>query len=76
MAFRSRVVIRFGDPIPTEGIRGREGRDELEARVRAALGELLPKREPNAPRRRPLRFLGDLLTGSADLARRRAERGE
>lgn len=76
MAFRSRVVIRFGDPIPTEGIRGREGREGLEQRVRTALGALLPEREPGVPRRRPLRFLGDLLTGPADLARRRAERGE
>lgn len=76
MAFRSRVAIRFGDPIPTEGIRGREGRDDLEQRVRVALGELLPSREPKIPRRRPLRFLGDLLTGPADLERRRADRGE
>jgi hypothetical protein len=28
------------------------------------------------PHRRPLRFLGDLLTGADDLARRRAELGE
>jgi 1-acyl-sn-glycerol-3-phosphate acyltransferase len=76
MWFRKRVVFRYGEPIATAETRGREGRDELDRRVRAAMQALLPEREPRLPRRRPLRFLGDLLTGPADLSRRRAELGE
>lgn len=76
MWFRRRVVFRFGEPIPTELIRGREGRAALEEQVRTAMMALLPKTEPRLPRRRSLRFLGDLLTGADDLARRRAELGE
>ncbi|MEO8638617.1 MAG: lysophospholipid acyltransferase family protein [Chloroflexota bacterium] len=76
MWFRRRVVFRYGDPIPTTDTRGREARDELDRQVRAAMLALLPKTEPRLPRRRPLRFLGDLLTGPEDLARRRAELGE
>lgn len=76
MWFRSRVVFRYGEPIPTDGARGREGRAEVDRRVRQAMLDLLPDNEPRRPRRRPLRFLGDLLTGSADVARRRAELGE
>ncbi|HYM53554.1 MAG TPA: lysophospholipid acyltransferase family protein [Candidatus Dormibacteraeota bacterium] len=74
--FRRRVEIRFGEPIPTSATRGREARAELDARVRSAMAALLPEREPRLPRRRPLRRLGDLLTGAEDLARRRAELGE
>ena len=74
--FRSRVEVRCGDPIPTEGARSREQRQAIEDRVRAAFGELLPSAEPQRPRRRPLRFLGDLLTGATDLARRKAELGD
>jgi 1-acyl-sn-glycerol-3-phosphate acyltransferase len=76
MWFRKRVVFRYGEPIPTADTRGREARDELDRQVRAAIEALLPKTEPRIPGRRPLRFLGDLLTGPADLARRRAELGE
>jgi 1-acyl-sn-glycerol-3-phosphate acyltransferase len=76
MWFRKRVVFRYGDPIPTTAAKGRDGRAALEAQVRAAMEALLPDREPRLPRRRPLRFLGDLLTGPADLERRRAELGE
>ena len=74
--FRKRVVFRYGDPIPTSGARGREARAALDAQVRAAMLALMPTREPRLSRRRPLRFLGDLLTGPADLERRRAELGE
>ena len=76
MWFRSRVVFRYGEPIPTADARGREARAELDGKVRAAMLALLPTTEPRLPRRRPLRFLGDLLTGPADLERRRAELGE
>ncbi|MBA3688013.1 MAG: 1-acyl-sn-glycerol-3-phosphate acyltransferase [Chloroflexi bacterium] len=76
MWFRRRVVFRYGDPIPTTGTRGREARDELDRTVRAAIQSLMPKTEPRLPRRRPLSFLGDLLTGPADLERRRAQLGE
>lgn len=74
--FRRRVVIRFGAPIPTADARDRGARDALEARVHMALQELLPATEPLLPLRRPLRFIGDLLTGAGDLARRREELGE
>lgn len=74
--FRRRVEIRFGDPIPAAQARTRQARDELEARVRDAFAELLPRTEPSLPRRRPLGAVGDLLTGSDDLARRRTELGE
>ena len=73
--FRRRVEIRFGDPVPTEGARSREGRQAVEDRLRQAFAELLPQVEPQLPRRRPLAFLGDLLTGSEDVARRREELG-
>lgn len=71
-----RVEVRFGDPIPTVGIRGRAARDALEAQVRAAFEALLPEAEPELPRFRPLRVLGDLFTGGADLERRRTELGD
>lgn len=76
MWFRRRVVFRFGEPIPTDQAHGREGRAALDEQVRVAMTALLPKSEPRLPRRRPLRFLGDLLTGADDLARRRSELGE
>jgi len=74
--FRRRVVVRFGDPISTARARDRAAREALEERVRAAIEELLPATEPALPRRRPLRFIGDLLTGAEDVARRKAELGE
>lgn len=74
--FRKRVVFRYGDPIPTAEARGREARAALDEQVRRAMLALMPAQEPRLPRRRPLRFLGDLLTGAADLERRRAELGE
>jgi 1-acyl-sn-glycerol-3-phosphate acyltransferase len=76
MWFRKRVEVRFGEPVPTAETKGREARAALDERVRAAMMALLPERERSLPRRRPLRFLGDLLTGPDDLARRRAELGE
>ena len=68
--FRKRVDVRFGPPIATEAIRGREARAALDARIRAAIAELLPEAEPRLPRRRPLAFLSDLLNGADDIARR------
>ena len=76
MWFRSRVTFRYGAPIPTVEVRGREARAALEEQVRAAMLTMMPASEPHWPRRRPLRFLGDLLTGPADVERRRAELGE
>ncbi len=76
MWFRRRVVFRYGEPIPTGQAHGREGRAALDEQVRAAMTALLPNSEPRLPRRRPLHFLGDLLTGADDLARRHAELGE
>jgi 1-acyl-sn-glycerol-3-phosphate acyltransferase len=74
--FRRRVVVRFGAPVATADLpRGRGARDELEQRIRDALAALLPAAEPKLPRRRPLAFLSDLLTGEEDVARRRAELG-
>lgn len=72
--FRKRIVVRFGAPIATEAVRGREARAELDRRIRDAVAALLPPAEPRLPRRRPLSFLTDLLNGEDDIARRRAER--
>jgi 1-acyl-sn-glycerol-3-phosphate acyltransferase len=69
--FRKRVEVRFGPPIPTADVRGREARAELDARIRHAVAALLPATEPRPTRRRPLHFLSDLLNGADDVARRR-----
>jgi 1-acyl-sn-glycerol-3-phosphate acyltransferase len=74
--FRRRVVVRFGPPIPVTPGRSPQARAALDAATRAAIIRLLPDAEPRLPRRRPLRFLGDLLTGADDLAARRADLGE
>ena len=71
--FRRRITVRFGPPISTDDVRGRDGRAELEERIRAAIADLLPRTEPPLPRRRPLFFLTDLLNGAEDIARREAE---
>lgn len=71
--FRKRIEVRFGSAIETDGVRGREAREALEARIREAIGALLPKSEPRLPRRRPLTFLTDLLNGPEDIARRRSD---
>jgi len=68
--FRRRVQVRFGQPIHTDAVRGRDARDALEARIRDAVAALLPTEEPRLPRRRPLAFLTDLLNGADDIARR------
>ena len=69
--FRRRIEVRFGAPIGTDGVRGREARAALEARLRQGIEALLPDSEPSPPRRRPLSFLTDLLNGEEDVARRR-----
>ncbi|HET8586791.1 MAG TPA: lysophospholipid acyltransferase family protein [Candidatus Limnocylindria bacterium] len=69
--FRRRIVVCFGPPIPTSGLRGRLEREALEADVRAAVCALLPPREPSLPRFRPLTFLTDLLNGPQEVAERR-----
>jgi 1-acyl-sn-glycerol-3-phosphate acyltransferase len=68
--FRKRVDVRFGSPIATESVRGREARAALEERIRTSVEALLPATEPRMPRRRPLAFLSDLLNGAEDIARR------
>jgi 1-acyl-sn-glycerol-3-phosphate acyltransferase len=73
--FRRRVVVRFGDPVPTEGLRGAHGRSELEASVREAIRELLPRNEPRLPRRRPLARIGEVFDGPDDRERHRRARG-
>jgi 1-acyl-sn-glycerol-3-phosphate acyltransferase len=72
--FRKRVEVRFGPVVRTDAVRGRAARAELDARIREAVAALLPGEEPRLPRRRPLRFLTDLLNGADDVARRAAER--
>jgi 1-acyl-sn-glycerol-3-phosphate acyltransferase len=72
--FRRRIEVRFGPPIRVERVRGHAAREALETRMRAAVAELLPVREPRLPRRRPLAFLTDLLNGADDIARRREGR--
>ena len=71
--FRRRVEIRFGAPIRTDAVRGREARAALETRIREGVAALLPSDEPQLPRRRPLAFLTDLLNGADDIARRLRE---
>lgn len=71
--FRRRVSIRFGPPISTEQLRGAIGRAELDERVQAALRDLLPDREPRLPSFRPLAWIGPVLDGADDRARRRRE---
>ena len=68
--FRKRIEVRFGVPLQTDAVRGREARAELDARIRQAITALLPAEEPRLPRRRPLAFLTDLLNGAEDVARR------
>jgi len=70
MWFRKRVEVRFGQPIQTDAVRGRDARAALDARIREGLTALLPAGEPRPPRRRPLAFLNDLLNGADDIARR------
>ncbi len=69
--FRRRIEVRFGPPIQTDGVRGREARAMLDARIRDGVRALLPDREPRLPRRRPLAFLTDMLNGAEDIERRR-----
>ncbi len=57
-----RIVIRFGEPIPTSDLSGRSGMEELDRRTAAAIRALLPSAEPESPRGyRPMRWLTDLL---------------
>ncbi len=71
---RKRIVIRFGEPIPTDGLRGRNATAMLSERTDAAIRALLPRREPTTPRGyRPMLWLTDLLNGPEDIARRTAE---
>lgn len=71
--FRRRIDIRFGAPLQTDAVRGREARVDLDARIRDGIAALLPTDEPRLPRRRPLSFLTDLLNGADDIARRRSQ---
>ncbi len=59
---RKSICIRFGEPISTVGLHGREGMAELDRRTAEAIRALLPKTEPVSPRSyRPMRWLTDLL---------------
>jgi 1-acyl-sn-glycerol-3-phosphate acyltransferase len=68
--FRRRVELRFGPPIRTSSVKGREARAALETRIRGEIQALLPDVEPRLPPRRPLSFLTNLLNGADDVARR------
>ena len=68
--FRRRVEVRFGPPLDTTAVRGREARAELDDRIREAVAALLPAEEPRLPHHRPLAFLTDLLNGADDVGRR------
>ena len=59
---RRPILIRFGDAIPTTGLRGREGMEELDRRTVTAIRALLPSSEPERPwGYRPMRWLTNLL---------------
>ena len=68
--FRRRIEVRFGAPILTDAVRGRDARAALDVRIREAICGLLPASEPRLPRRRPLAVLTNLLNGAEDVARR------
>jgi 1-acyl-sn-glycerol-3-phosphate acyltransferase len=72
--FRRQVVVRFGPPIATKGLRGAVGRRELERRVREAITSLLPDAEPPVPRVRLLAWIGDALDGAEDRRARARDR--
>jgi 1-acyl-sn-glycerol-3-phosphate acyltransferase len=71
------VTVRFGEPIPTVGIRGAAARARLTEEVRQAILAMLPAQEPPLPGKRPLRaLLTDLFHPPEEVQRRVAERGE
>ena len=72
--FRRRVIVRFGGPIATKGLRGATGRAQLESQLRDAMLALLPEVEPRLPRRRPLMWVGELFDGDEDRERHRRHR--
>jgi 1-acyl-sn-glycerol-3-phosphate acyltransferase len=72
--FRRRVTVRFGEPIPTQGLRGASGRTELEGRLRDRMLALLPEVEPRLAGRRPLAWVGEVLDGAEDRERHRRHR--
>jgi 1-acyl-sn-glycerol-3-phosphate acyltransferase len=72
--FRRRVIVRFGRPISTEGLRGAAGRAQLESELRDAMLALLPEVEPRLPIRRPLAWAGELFDGPEDRERHRRHR--
>lgn len=72
--FRRRVTVRFGDVIPTQGLRGASGRAELDARLRERMVTLLPSADPRLPRSRPLAWVGEVLDGAEDRERHRRHR--
>jgi 1-acyl-sn-glycerol-3-phosphate acyltransferase len=72
--FRRRVVVRFGEPIPTAGVRGAPARAALQDQVGDAFRALLPAIPPRLSDRRPLAWIGEILDGEEDRARHRAWR--
>ena len=74
--FRRRVTVRFGPPIAVREARAAAARAALQEEIRAAIGALLPATDPPLPKRRPMRFLGDLFDGAEDVANRRRDLGE
>ena len=78
--FRRQVEIRFGDPIPTAGIRGKVAAGGARGPGARRLRGTAAGQRAALPRCRPLRLLGDVLTGwrgpaaTAHRARRVAKR--
>lgn len=71
-----RLRVSFGASIPTAGARGAQARAVVTERVRGAMTEMLPHREPGGPEGRPLwRFLTDLFHDADVVAGRVAELG-
>lgn len=72
--FGRRVIVRFGYPISTQGLRGAAGRAQLESQLRDGMLALLPEVEPRLPKRRPLPWVGELFDGDDDRERHRRHR--
>lgn len=75
--FRKEITVRFGDPIAVSRGGDREMRSAVAEQVRAGMAALLPKEEPQYPKRRPGSvFLTDVFNGPGERRRWRKHMAE